>query len=171
MKTDNQQLVGVHKFQAAGLGLAPFKFAGMTINMFNNGDGTQKPGGTCDYCGASIAYEFHVRANDGKEFKVGCDCINKVGDAGLIQAYTTSPEYRKIQAAKRAVKASAVFQELRALIDANKVLLASQPHPRGYSDRAGKPLTALDMYEWYFSHCGAAGRASTLKGLKKYLAI
>ena len=171
MKTDNTSLVGVHKFQAAGLGLAPFKFTGMTINLFNNGDGTTKPGGACDYCGACIVNEFHVRGADGREFKVGCDCINKVGDEGLIKAYKTSPQFRKIQAAKRATKAAAVTAELRALIDANSALLASKPHSAGYTDRqTGQPLTALDQYNWYFNNCGASGRARTLKGLKLQLA-
>lgn len=171
MKTDNTSLVRVHKFQAAGLGLAPFKFVGMSINLFNNGDGTTKPGGSCDYCGSSIVNEFHVRSSDGREFKVGCDCINKVGDEGLIKAYKTSPEFRKIQAVKRAVKATAVTAELRALIDANSALLASKPHSSGYTDRqTGQPLTALDQYNWYFNNCGASGRASTLKGLKLRLA-
>jgi hypothetical protein len=43
--------------------------------------------GTCDYCGNGIANICHIKSADGKQFRVGCDCVNKVyqesGDASL----------------------------------------------------------------------------------------
>jgi hypothetical protein len=40
--------------------------------------------GTCDVCGAGILQNFVIRSADGKRFVVGCDCVAKSGDAGLI---------------------------------------------------------------------------------------
>lgn len=64
LKTDNVAEAGLHVFQRAGLGQAPYKFVGMNANLFPNGDGTHKPGGTCDFCGTGIMYEFHLKSTD-----------------------------------------------------------------------------------------------------------
>jgi hypothetical protein len=68
----------VHPFERAGLGLAPFRFVGVTENMIRHPDGTCQPGGTCDYCANGIRWECHVLSADGKRFKVGCDCIGRL---------------------------------------------------------------------------------------------
>jgi hypothetical protein len=130
-KTDIAENVGKHAFQVAGLGLAPFKFLGVSRNVFNNGDGTTKPGGSCDYCGTAIENEFNLRSTDGKEFKVGCDCIRKAGDVGLLRAYTTSPEYRNAQREKRRAKHFKDAAELTALLSQHADKLAAIPHPYG----------------------------------------
>jgi len=171
MKTDDAAIVGQHKFEVAGLGKAPFRFVGVSEKVFQACPGAPvKPGGTCDYCGAGIRDCFHVRSADGKEFVVGCDCINKVGDAGLIKAYKTSPEFRKLQAEKRKAKAVAVRQAIDDLIASSAGKLAAIPHPSGFSDRkTGQPLTALDWAQWMQRNCGAAGRARLIKQLKAML--
>ena len=94
-----------HPFEFAGLGLAPFKFVSMAEKWFNPTSGSlaydsrqSKPGSSCDYCGTAIAREFHCISSDGKMFKVGCDCIEKVGDHKLLAAAKSADK-----AAKRAV--------------------------------------------------------------------
>lgn len=170
MKTDNASDVGLHVFERAGLGKAPFRFVGFRLNVITYPDGTSKAGGSCDYCGTGIANECQIKSADGKLFKVGCDCVMKTGDAGLLQAYKTSPDVRRHAAQLRQAKDKRNTAELARLIAENRDLLASMPHPRGFTDRqTGKPLTALDQYEWLQKNCGAAGRASTVKELSKIL--
>lgn len=74
-----------HKFTESGLGQAPFTFLGIRENNFDLGDGTSKPGGTCDHCWTGIRHEFVIISADGKESVVGSSCINKSGDNGLIE--------------------------------------------------------------------------------------
>lgn len=167
--TDNAAEVGKHKFELAGLGAAPYKFLGVRENIFVSGCGTvRKPGGSCDYCGTGIQFEFHIKSADGKLSKVGCNCIEKVGDKGLLQAYKSSPEYRKAQREKRQAKDRAVTEELKGLMESHAVFFKSIPHPYGFTDRAtGAALSYLDQIQWLFSRCGASGRASLLRSLKR----
>ena len=65
-----------HIFTEAGLGKAPFAFAGFE----------QKPGGSgCHFCGTAIKNLFHVESADGRRFAVGSECVHKSGDQGLIE--------------------------------------------------------------------------------------
>lgn len=171
MKTDIVENVGKHAFELAGLGRAPFRFMRVTINKVSYPDGTSKPGGSCDYCGTAILNEFWIRSQDGKESKVGCDCIAKVGDAGLLKAYRSSPEYRAAQARKRQEQSKASWEKAKELIEAHKERLANMPHPRGFTNReTGAMLTAHDYAQWMFNHCGHAGRKGLLKWLERTLA-
>jgi hypothetical protein len=61
----------LHPFQRKGLGFAPFRLASV-----------RRGGGCCAYCGAVISRLFIVSDVDGKEFSVGCDCIEKVAAEG-----------------------------------------------------------------------------------------
>jgi ribosome-binding protein aMBF1 (putative translation factor) len=137
-------------------------------NVITYPDGTQKAGGSCDYCGTGIRTECQIVSADGKRSKVGCNCIEKVGDAGLLKAYKTSPEFRKALREKTAKKNAAVFEELKALVEKLQPVLATQPHPRGFRDfKTGERLTAFDSVKWLFENSGASGRASLLRALKK----
>ena len=72
----------VHPFQAAGLGQAPFRYTGVTKNVFVAAPGVPgKPGGSCDYCSTGIMYEFWIESADAKRFKVGCDCVKRLASA------------------------------------------------------------------------------------------
>jgi hypothetical protein len=169
-KTDIQANVGKHAFELAGLGLAPFRFTGASDNVITYPDGTSKPGSSCDFCGTGIRTECWVTSADNRQFKVGCNCIEKVGDKGLLKAYKNSPEFRAKAAAIRQAKATAVFNELNDLIRDNAGTLTDLPHPRGFTDfETGKPLTRLDHAIWMKSNCGATGRQGLLKSLKLLL--
>lgn len=67
----------MHPFQKSGLGQAPFKCIGVQENVFVMPDGSTKGGGSCDYCGTGIRWEFLIASDDGRGFKVGCDCVEK----------------------------------------------------------------------------------------------
>lgn len=167
--TDNAAHVGKHKFELAGLGCAPFRFTGMTQNLFRCGD-TVKPGGSCDYCATGITFECWVESADGKRFKVGSDCINKVGDAGLYRAFKTSKEHREHQRKLRVAKATEIHDKLKFYVAEYRDKLAGMAHPMGYSDRTThRPLSALDYANWMLANAGAAGRASAYRLIVKLL--
>lgn len=168
MKTDNAEHVGKHAFELAGLGQAPFRFVSASDNVITYPDGSQKAGGSCDYCGTGIRTECWVKSSDGKQFKVGCNCIEKVGDKGLLKAYRSSRQFRQHQAELRVARDKIVTRELVAAIADKTALMATKPHPYGFTDRqTGQPLTLLDYAHWMFDHCGASGRKSLLTYLRK----
>lgn len=170
VKTDNPADVGRHAFEVAGLGLAPFRFVGATENAITYPDGTTKAGGTCDYCGTGIRLECHVQSADGKRFKVGCNCIDKVGDKGLLAAYKSSPEFRQHQRELRYAKSAAQREAALALLNANREALSAKPHPHGFINReTGDPLTFVDYAEWMLDHAGANACAGLLKFIPKVL--
>jgi len=151
----------------AGLGLAPFRFVGATENVITYPDGTQKPGGTCDYCGTGIRTECVIVSADGKRSKVGCNCISKVGDAGLLRAFKSSPEFRAKQRELAFRKSAIVFSTLQKIIAEKASTLSSMPHPHGFVNReTGDPLSFLDWVNWMADRCGAKGRASLLKRIE-----
>jgi len=170
MKTENPSNVGKHAFEVAGLGIAPFRFVGASENVITYPDGTQKAGGSCDYCGTGIRTECHVKSADGKTFKLGCNCIEKVGDTGLLKAYKTSPEYRAHQNKLKRERDALVVAEIKTTIVICHKQLAALPHPMGFSDRAtGAALTALDWANWMLNNCGASGRKAVLKRINTML--
>jgi len=139
--------VVVHKFEAAGLGKAPFRFTGQV---------EEQHGSSCDYCGTALRYEFWVESADGRKFKVGCDCIRKTGDQGLIKCLSTAAwqiEEIKRERAQEAKERKVAEQKatLQAQIRAISETLASQPHPYPHPDHPG--TTLLD----YVNLCLANG--------------
>ena len=57
----------VHKFELAGLGLAPYTFLGCERKVYQACQGApEQPGGSCDYCGTGIMYQFLLRSADGR---------------------------------------------------------------------------------------------------------
>jgi hypothetical protein len=96
----------MHAFEKAGLGKAPFKCVGVTENMWTSGCGTvTKPGGSCDYCGTGIRYEYWIVGATGSKFKVGCDCVLRTASQDTVA------DFKKVKAqhekAKRDVKKAA----------------------------------------------------------------
>lgn len=168
MKTEIAENVGRHAFEVAGLGLAPFRFVGASENVIYYPDGTQQAGGTCDYCSTGIRLECHIKSADGRLSKVGCNCIAKVDDAGLLKAYKTSPEFRARARANAQAKHAKICAALDALISANAAQLATEPHPGGFVDRkTGQPLNHLDQVKWLRANCGKSGIASLFRGLSR----
>ncbi len=77
----------IHRFEAAGLGKAPFRVEGFQVSKYQACPGAPiQAGSSCDYCGQAIMLVFAISSADGRRFKVGCDCVLKTGDAGLANA-------------------------------------------------------------------------------------
>lgn len=169
----------VHAFEKAGLGKAPFRFVGAIQQDLCYGEAilnraefertgiaiTTKPGGSCDFCGQYIVNMYQIESSDGRRFKVGCDCVEKTGDAGLCRK--VAEHRRKSARAKRVAKADAVRGSIAAILSssANRKALRAAPHPRGFAGQ-----TALDNVRWMLKNAGAAGRAKLLKTLASQMA-
>lgn len=170
IKSDNPAEVGQHVFERSGLGLAPFRFVGFSKMVYQAcPDAPIQPGTSCDYCGTGIMYVCHIKSADSKQFKVGCDCVNKTGEAGLIKAYKQSAEYRKHQRDLRHAKDQVKTQELTELLDKTEVqaVLKQYKHPSDYYAQKGK--TFLDYALFILKFGGASGRADILKGVRRRL--
>lgn len=99
-----------HIFEAAGLGLAPFRCVGCYVDKgprdLGNGLTAGAPGqpmGTCDYCGTGILYCFRIVSSDGKSFVVGSDCVAKTGDAGLRKVVDAELKRQKDEATDKRI--------------------------------------------------------------------
>lgn len=122
-----QEMVYTHPWMTAGLGNAPFVFIRMQENLYypcrdiSGGVNTSVapvPGGTCAYCGQGIRYECVIKSADGKEFTVGQDCVQKVGQSKLttaVEAARKKIERERKDAAREATRQAA----LQAQRDAN----------------------------------------------------
>jgi hypothetical protein len=161
----------IHKFELAGLGKAPFHFTGQVSEKTYqacNGAPVQ-PASTCDYCGTCIRYEFWVKSADKKEFKVGCDCIRKSDDAGLIQQISKAE--RELKNAKNVAARKTRLAKKADRIEAAKSLfpmvqdtLANEPHPSDYFARQGKSLA--DYVVWCLDNGVEAGAAIVEKAAR-----
>jgi hypothetical protein len=168
MENTNGSAVAVHKFEAAGLGVAPFKVSGFEVMKYQACHGAPiQPGTSCDYCGTGIMNVYFITGADGRRFKVGSDCVAKTGDAGLRKVVDT--QERKLARAKRQAKATEQYQELKAMLadEPTRAKLASCPHPTPARAELGETL--LTWAEWMVFYSGAAGRARTLKAVRAAL--
>ena len=172
-KTDNLNEVGLHVFERAGLGKAPFHCIGMEEKTFQACQGAPiQPGGSCKYCGQGIRYVYIVRGRDGRCFGVGSDCVAKTGDAGLIRSYKTLPAVRAANRAKAKAKDDRVIAEWQTLINLpENIAKLSALFVPGRPWVPGEQVSLLDDMNRIWRMCGAAGRARNLKALKKYLAL
>ena len=170
---------GVHPWERAGLGKAPFAYLGVSESRgpirIRNNDGTEtligsegQPMGSCAYCLQGIAECHHVRSADGKKFTVGCDCIRRVyGDDRAPVRAKAEAASRKLRnraaKARRDAKATTEQGELAALLadEGTRAKLAELPGPRFG--------TLLEHAEFMAKKAGAAGRARALKAIKAAL--
>lgn len=154
----------VHKFEAAGLGRAPFRFVGIEekrgpIRYTDKATGLEmevgapgQPMGTCEYCGQGIAICCTVRSADGKTFIVGSDCIAKVGDAGLKKLVDT-----KVRQRTKAMEESRI-ENMRKLLAQETVrdTLSRHPSPSKFG-------TLLSWAEWMMKNAGHTGRMRVVR--------
>lgn len=166
--TDN---TAVHPWERACLGRAPFRFTGMTESVYQACQGAPiQPGSSCDYCGNGIRYVFHIASADGRSFKVGIDCVRKVGDSRNRVVAAAERAQRDHERKLRAARADAKEAKLAALLADEKVraLLAALPHPIEW--RAQQGATRLDWAEWMLKSAGAKGQAAALKAVETVIA-
>jgi len=170
----NMTTATIHKFQEAGLGVAPFRIVGVheargPISRVVNGVQVQigapgQPMGTCQYCGQGIAEVWTVRDRKGTRFTVGSTCVNKAGDAGLKRV--VAAEKRKRDRAKRHAREARMEAELRDLLEREDVRekLAALPHNLSWLAEKGETL--LDSFEWTLRCAGARGICEARRALK-----
>lgn len=98
----------IHPFEGAGLGLAPFRFAGLSEKVYCACPGAPvQAAGSCDYCGTGIRYCCHIRSADGKEFIVGTDCVRKLDRADNRLVSDVDRAVANLEKAKRDAKRQA----------------------------------------------------------------
>lgn len=128
-----------HPFENAGLGKAPFRLIGM-YSIPSPALAEVNPAayqaelaamprdcgiGSCAFCGMPLTHNFIIQSADKRRFSVGCDCVDKTGDAKLMSAAEKVELDRKRAiaaakaAAKRAAQAAAYEAEMAAQRDRN----------------------------------------------------
>lgn len=152
----------IHVFERAGLGRAPFRCVGFYESKFQAVPGDPncpiQPGTSCDFCGQGIMYVARIKDADGKEFKVGCDCVARTGDKGLRRIIDRKVAERRTAASKR--NADAKIEAALAALPAVASKLAAKPHPRAYAG-----LSLLSWVEWMLSHAGRKGKVEAAKAI------
>jgi hypothetical protein len=92
-------MLNLHAFEKSGNGRAPFHCVGFAaipspslaehnVEAYNRALRALPKDvgcGTCDHCGTAIMNNFIIESSDGNRFVVGCDCVAKTGDAGLVK--------------------------------------------------------------------------------------
>lgn len=166
MKSDITTDVGLHIFERAGCGKAPYRFIGISEEVYQAcPDAPVQAGGNCDYCGTGLRNKYWLLSADGRKFGVGCDCIEKSGDAGLIKAYKNSPEVRAANRAKIDARNERVADELATLMVDNAETLKAISK----STWNGTQESQYDYLARVIPWCGAAGRARCLKHIRVLL--
>ena len=155
-----------HCFERAGLGLAPFKYTGSyesrgPITLVQNGVEVQvgapgQPMGSCAYCGQGIAILCGITSSDGKKFVVGSDCVNRTGDAGLVDYVKRDVARRRT--AMRHEREAAQLREAKLKLPTLQEAWSKLPHPRGFE---GKSL--YDWAVWMMLCAGAKGHKEVYK--------
>lgn len=64
----------IHKFEEAGLGIAPFDIHAVVMADWSN----------CEFCGTGIKEHCYIKDVNGKIFLVGNECVKHTGDSGLV---------------------------------------------------------------------------------------
>lgn len=95
--------LNLHAFEKSGNGRAPFHCVGFAAipspslaeknpSAYQNAMNDLPRGvgcGTCAHCGTAILNNFIIESSDDNRFVVGCDCVAKTGDAGLVKEVRT----------------------------------------------------------------------------------
>lgn len=156
----------VHKFERAGLGRAPYRYLGFEEKVFTVPGAYSKPGGTCQYCGTAIRNCFWVGSADGKRFYVGCECIGKLGDRGLVDVVRR--EANRMKRDKAAARADERIAAARARLETDaglRAALAAAPHPTAW--RAEQGGTKLEWAEWMLKNAGRTGSLLVVRAIEK----
>lgn len=98
----------IHVFTMSGLGNAPFYLHHPVGNEVAEVSGVF----FCEHCGTVLKNRHFIKSSDGKVSVVGIDCLNKTGDAGLIDA--VKAENRKAKEEQRHAKIDKKVAEHRS---------------------------------------------------------
>ena len=139
----------MHVFEAANLGKAPFRYVSHRDRGRNNLTG-------CAYCGTAIRHEYLIAGSDDRSFVVGCECVYKTGDAGLINPVKKAERKHRNDAARerRAVTRKAKAATRRIIIlrerrEKARAILRGMPSEVRDALRVHRvPGANLDMRSW-----------------------
>lgn len=109
----------IHLWEAAGLGVAPFRVVGLaempSLSLAEHNPAAYQNAmqslprgygiGSCRCCAAGLKNNYLIESSDGKKFAVGSECVNKAGDGGLVD---------KMRYIKRQVDRDKRFKEREA---------------------------------------------------------
>lgn len=162
----------IHAFERAGLGKAPYTFLGHSREVYQAIPGDPscpiQPAGSCDYCGQGIYDQFRFRSADGRTFKVGCDCVRRAGDAGMIKR--VNAVVAKARTAQTHARQDAIIATGAALLVRMDLRAALASIPSEHEWKAANGGTALDDAEWLWHASGRAGRVRLTKRLAAFAA-
>ena len=158
-----------HVFEIAELGKAPFKFIGVEKVTYQACPGAPiQPGGACDYCGTGISIWCWIEDSEGKRFKVGSECVNKVSSD---KAFREDAKYAiaRYRTQERNQKEHQRIQRGRELVSDLAATLRHMPHSQPWAREKG--MTKLDEIQWWFSNAGHKGMLDTTKWLEKLVTV
>jgi len=174
----------VHPFERAGLGKAPFRYAGMECQDLCYGEAilnraeyertgirlTTKPGGTCAYCGTYIIAMFNIASADGKRFHVGSDCVAKIATDDAALAAKVETAAKKAARSRRHAREASLIQAGKVLLadDAARAVLATLPHLLAW--RAKQGGTLLEWADWSMMNARTTGRVRVARIIQRELA-
>ena len=142
----------IHVFEAAALGVAPFKLDHVTAE-----------GGNCEFCGTPIVFRFYLQDKNGSIFFVGSDCVMKTGDKGLMKK--VEAEVKKRQKELRDKREDAKLVALKSFLadPVNIAKLSAEPHPYNWYAKQGK--TRKDFIDFTMKHGGKTAKLKIAKSL------
>jgi hypothetical protein len=117
----------VHVFERTQGHPGPYRVIGYADRTYQACQGAPiQPGASCDHCGTAIRHTYTIKASDGYTFVVGCDCVAKTGDAGLIKEIKALQTERRAAAreARNALRVEGRAAQARA---AAETFLAARP--------------------------------------------
>ncbi len=150
----------IHSFERAGLGKAPFRCVGFHTEKYQACPGAPiQPGASCDYCGQGIMGVYVIASADGKRFKVGCDCVAKTGDRGLVSEVARNEAARRREMADE--RCASLVAQAREALEREEVraALRAQPDPNGRP----APRTLLDYLSWCLENAGRTGKTKAAR--------
>lgn len=162
----------LHPFEKAGLGKAPFRCVGVTTNWYVTAGGAHRqPGGSCDYCGTGILYEYHIVGADGSKFVVGSDCVAKTGGHQHVEGFKKAKS--DMLAAKRSAKRAARAAEREAawkakVAEKRAAFDAAEPGLYATVKALGETSNFFKEMAWGIDHYGSLTPAQ-LAAVKRIL--
>lgn len=159
-----------HVFEKAGLGKAPFRFVGYSREVYQAVPGDPncplQPGASCDYCSEGLFNVYHIESADGKRFKVGCECVKKTGDKGIVDPIMR--EARRQETMRRHEREDAKIAAAKELyeVPANRELCRKHPHPDRYL-AARNGWTTVEFADWMFENAGRSGKLRAARRVER----
>jgi hypothetical protein len=164
-------VTAIHPFERAGLGSAPFRCVGSYESKYQACHGAPiQPGSSCDYCGQGIMTVFRINSADGKEFKVGCDCVAKTARECAKtdlerDARRVVDAVNKIKTAAANTRKDVTIAAALVKLEANRETLEGVRLFDGYRERF-----AVEYLEWMFKNAGRTGKLKAARQLEELLA-